>query len=53
MAKMQAVADGYYTWLNLNDMQIYSMGPGPSATSVTASSVGTSRHQRFDYRFSN
>ncbi len=39
--QMQAVADGYYTWLNLNEMQIYIMGPGPSATSVTASSVGT------------
>ena len=39
--QMQAVADGYYTWLNLNEMQIYVMGPGPSATSVTASSVGT------------
>jgi hypothetical protein len=34
--QMQAVADGYYTWLNLNEMQIYVMGPGPSATSVTA-----------------
>jgi hypothetical protein len=30
-----AVADGYYTWLNYNDLQIYAMGPGPSATSVT------------------
>jgi hypothetical protein len=29
-----AVADGYYTWLNYNDMQIYAMGPGPSATTV-------------------
>ncbi|MDD1748533.1 MAG: hypothetical protein LUO89_01530, partial [Methanothrix sp.] len=33
----QAVADGYYTWLNLNDGQIYAMGPGPSATTVSAS----------------
>ena len=32
--QMQAVADGYYTWLNLNDMQIYCIGPGPSSTSV-------------------
>jgi hypothetical protein len=30
----QAVADGYYLWLNLNDMQIYCIGPGPSATTV-------------------
>jgi hypothetical protein len=29
-----ATADGYYTWLNYNDMQIYAMGPGPSATTV-------------------
>jgi hypothetical protein len=34
--QMQAVADGYYTWFNLNDQQIYIMGPGPSATTVTA-----------------
>jgi hypothetical protein len=34
--QMQAVADGYYTWLNLNDMQIYCIGPGPSSTSVAA-----------------
>ncbi len=37
----QAVADGYYTWFNMNDQQIYVMGPGPSATTVTASSQGT------------
>lgn len=40
-----AVADGYYTWLNYNDMQVYAMGPGPSATTVvgptTAVSLGT------------
>lgn len=29
-----AVADGYFTWLNYNDGQIYVMGPGPSATTV-------------------
>ncbi len=29
-----AVADGYYTWLNYNDLRIYAMGPGPSATTV-------------------
>ena len=29
-----AVADGYYTWFNMNDQQVYAMGPGPSATTV-------------------
>lgn len=38
--QQQAVADGYYTWLNLNDMQIYAMGPGPSATTVTGPNIG-------------
>ncbi len=37
----QAVADGYYAWFNMNDQQVYIMGPGPSATTVTASSIGT------------
>jgi hypothetical protein len=32
-----AVADGYLVYLNLYDMQIYTVGKGPSATSVTAS----------------
>jgi len=32
-----ALADGYYVTLNLYDMQIYSIGKGPSATSVSAS----------------
>jgi hypothetical protein len=32
-----AAADGYYVWLNLNDQRVYCMGPGPSATTVTAS----------------
>jgi outer membrane protein assembly factor BamB len=31
-----AVADGYYVYLNLYDMQIYCIGKGPSATTVTA-----------------
>jgi hypothetical protein len=31
------VADGYLVFLNLYDQQIYSIGPGPSATTVTAS----------------
>ena len=33
--QMQAIADGYWTFLNLNDMQVYSIGAGPSATTVT------------------
>ena len=32
-----AVADGYYTWFNMNDQQVYAMGPGPSATTVMTS----------------
>ncbi len=32
-----AVADGYIAYLNLYDMQIYSVGKGPSATTVTIS----------------
>ncbi len=32
-----AVAEGYYIYLNHYDMQIYSVGKGPSATTVTAS----------------
>jgi hypothetical protein len=32
-----AVADGYLVYLNLNDMQIYCIGPGPSDTAVTTS----------------
>ena len=31
------VADGYVVFLNLYDQRIYSIGPGPSATTVTAS----------------
>jgi hypothetical protein len=41
--QMSAAADGYYTWLNLNDMQVYAMGPGPSATTVTTSPAVVSR----------
>jgi hypothetical protein len=29
-----AAADGYFTWLNFNDLQIFAMGPGPSATTI-------------------
>ena len=32
-----AVADGFLTFLNSYDMRIYSIGKGPSATTVTAS----------------
>jgi hypothetical protein len=32
-----AVADGYLVYLNAYDMQLYCIGKGPSATSVTAS----------------
>jgi len=32
-----AIADGYMVYLNLYDMQIYTVGKGPSATTVTAS----------------
>jgi len=29
------IADGYYTYLNVYDMQVYCVGKGPSATTVT------------------
>ena len=32
-----AIADGYFTYLNLYDLQIYTVGKGPSQTTVTAS----------------
>ena len=31
-----AVADGYFAYVNLYDMQVYSIGKGPSATTVSA-----------------
>lgn len=34
-----AVADGYLIFMNLYDMQIYCVGKGPSATTVTAPQV--------------
>lgn len=37
----QAVADGYYTWFNMNDQRIYVNGPGPSMTTVTTSNAVT------------
>jgi hypothetical protein len=39
----QAVADGYYTWFNMNDQRIYVNGPGPSQTTVTTSNTVTSQ----------
>jgi hypothetical protein len=36
-AMSYAIADGYATWFNGYDNQIYSVGRGPSATTVTAS----------------
>jgi hypothetical protein len=39
----QAVADGYYTWFNMNDQRIYINGPGPSETTVTASPSVTTK----------
>ena len=35
-----AVADGYNTWFNGYDAQIYVVGRGPSATTVTAPDIG-------------
>jgi hypothetical protein len=36
-----AVADGFATWFNSYDNQIYVVGKGPSATTVTAPNVAT------------
>ena len=30
-----ALADGYFVFLNLNDMRIYAVGPGPRDSSVS------------------
>jgi hypothetical protein len=35
-----AIADGYATWFNSYDNQIYSVGRGPSATTVEAPNLG-------------
>ena len=35
-----AIADGYATWFNSYDNQIYSVGRGPSVTTVTAPDAG-------------
>jgi outer membrane protein assembly factor BamB len=37
-----AMADGYNTWFNGYDNSVYSVGRGPSATTVTAPNVGLS-----------
>ena len=39
-----ALADGYFVYLNLNDMRIYAVGPGPSATAVSASPSVITEH---------
>ena len=48
--RTQAVADGYYVWLNLNDMQIYVTGPGPSAITVTAPDIGVPKGTPIEIR---
>jgi hypothetical protein len=40
-----ALADGYFVYLNLNDMRIYAVGPGPSATAVSASPSVITHHE--------
>ncbi len=40
-----AAADGYNTWFNGYDAQIYVVGRGPSATTVTAPDVGLASGQ--------
>jgi hypothetical protein len=41
-AMSYAIADGFTTWYNGYDDQIYVVGRGPSATSATAQAFGTS-----------
>ena len=40
MSNNGAIADGFYAYLNTYDMQIYSVGKGPSAVTVTAPEIG-------------
>ena len=40
VATSYAIADGYATWFNGYDNQIYVVGRGPSATTVTAPDIG-------------
>jgi len=37
VGQYDVVADGYFAYLNCYDMQVYSVGKGPSQTTVTAS----------------
>jgi outer membrane protein assembly factor BamB len=37
VGRYDVVADGYFVYLNCYDMQVYSVGKGPSQTTVTAS----------------
>lgn len=48
--RTQAIGDGYYVWLNVNDMQIYITGPGPSATTVTAPDVASEAGNTIEIR---
>lgn len=41
----QAVAGGYYVWFNQNEQEIYVIGPGPSATTVSAPGEGAPLNQ--------
>ena len=41
------VADGYIAYLNVYDMQIYTIGKGPSATTVTAPMAAVEVGQKF------
>lgn len=40
MSANGAIAEGFYTYLNTYDMQIYTVGKGPSAMTVTAPDLG-------------
>ncbi len=40
-----AVADGYFSYINLYDMQVYSIGKGPSATTVAGPTTATTQGQ--------
>jgi hypothetical protein len=39
------IADGYYVYLNIYDMQIYCIGKGPSTTTIEAPLAGLSKGQ--------
>jgi outer membrane protein assembly factor BamB len=40
-----AVADGYFAYINLYDMQVYSIGKGPSATTVSGPQTALTQGQ--------